>query len=242
MERRHFLAGPLVGGLTTAAGCLGGDGDDPEDDDEPRFEFESVSTAISTDREYDGHRIPYIAVEDAYEVWEADEARFVDTRSVSAFAHQHIEGAVASPAPDGLEENDPLEAIPADEPVIVYCPCPYSLSEMRGASLLDDGYETVAGLDEGFPAWIDAGYPTASSDEDDQTATVTGSVDAEHEGTLVSVSAVDSDRAAFGYVGPDGHYEVGLGGLGDTERIVLETPTYTLEGSVPDLTSGPIAG
>lgn len=218
MHRRAFLATSSAAVVGLAAGCL-------------------------TDEhieEYDGQQVTYLDPEDVYEIWEEGEALFVDTRSVSEYSQQHIEGAVVSPAPDGLEEDDPVADWPQEDPIIVYCPCPYDLSVQRGATLLNNGYEDVKGLDDGFQAWLNEGWPTdqGEPEELDLTHEIEGETDEAYASEPVIVTEGASGRETRTYVNEDGSYGLSLhfSGISESTPLTIEAPDYTVEGTVAELT------
>jgi hypothetical protein len=68
--------------------------------------------------------VPFVLVDDACEWYENGEAVFVDARSEAAYERARIAGALLSPAPDGQENNDPVEALYTDRRIVTYCGCP----------------------------------------------------------------------------------------------------------------------
>lgn len=219
MYRRTFVATSGAAVLGAAAGCL------------------TDEVVI----EHDGQSISYIAPERVYEIWQEDEALFVDTRSVSQYRSLHISGAVPSPAPDGLPDDDPVASWSQDDPIIVYCPCPYELSKRRGATLLRTGYSNVRGLDKGFQAWIDAGYPVESGGAEDFSLThvIVGETAPNYAGEPVQVRNLETGTETRTYIQDDGTFTLSLhfAGLSDTTPLEVETPSYTVTGSAGDLTA-----
>jgi rhodanese-related sulfurtransferase len=108
-----------------------------------------------------GENVPLVPTDVAYE-WYQNEAVVVgDARAKQYYEWKHIVGAVWSPAVDGQESNDPLEALPTDQRILTYCRCPHHLSSARASALIRDGYEQVYALDKGLDDWEAKGYPIA---------------------------------------------------------------------------------
>ena len=138
MHRRTAIS-ILGGGLVLGtAGCLGGD---------------------SADGYYthDGVDVPLVGTETALGWFDEADVAFFDARGQSEYEEVRIEGAEWSPAEHGRATDDPSEQLSTDDRIVTYCVCPHLLAGQRGASLLNDGFEEVYGLDEGLQGWIDAG-------------------------------------------------------------------------------------
>ncbi|WP_263019230.1 rhodanese-like domain-containing protein [Natronobiforma cellulositropha] len=114
---------------------------------------------------YDGTDVPLVPVADAHDWFGADDVHFVDTRGQSQFAERRIDGAVSSPADDGLED-DPIDDWSRDKVLVTYCDCPHSIAARRSVSLLEDGFENVFILEGGLEAWADNDYPVAGGSAD----------------------------------------------------------------------------
>ena len=91
-------------------------------------------------------------------------AIILDARSESEYAEGHIKGARCTPYDTFVDDTEWLEKIAKEpRPIIVYCSggdCEASLN--LGWEILDFGHKRVLVFEEGYPAWVDAGYPTAS--------------------------------------------------------------------------------
>ena len=144
MNRRHLLAAVGGLGLSALAGCLGDE------------EYETYT--------YEGVDVPLVPVDDVYDWYDAGEAVMVDVQHEEMYERLRIENALLSPAPNGRETDDPLDALDRDERIVLYCTCPHSLAGMRGSALIDDGYTAVYALKEGLHEWRDRGYPVAGTD------------------------------------------------------------------------------
>lgn len=236
MNRRTFLAAGFAATAGTAglAGCLGsitgGDSDGSSNPDPDSFETV----------ERDGVQVPLAPIDVVYR-WYTDEnepARMVDARSRTAYDAAHIEGAVLSSAPDGVE-NDPVADWPKGDRIICYCGCPHHLSSMRAASLIQDGYENVMVIDEGFGAWRDAGYPMAGSDVEDrpEPQTIRGRTDATFAGEDAWARHEPSGQMEATAIGSDGGYELVLKFVDvDADSIIaIETPEYRFDAPLGEL-------
>lgn len=224
MKRRSVLGVLGTVSLTAVSGC--------------------VSTGLTGSeyetREFEGETVPLVPLEDAYEWFEAEEATFVDTRGEGQYETAHIEAALLSTAPDGLED-DPLEDVDHETRLVTYCDCPHSLAVQRGSRLLASGYEDVYAFDDGFPAWQDAGYPTGGDGETASIDTydIVGESDPTYAGEYVWLSDTEKDRHEIAQIEADGRYELTLrfADLEPSSLLVLETPAYTLEATLEELTS-----
>ena len=95
------------------------------------------------------------------EMFDRNEATFVDARDTETFAAGRIKGAVAVPVGDAKAAVARLKAgVPADRPLVVYCNgygCHDSMT--IGKQLLQAGYRSVFVFEGGYPEWQEAGYP-----------------------------------------------------------------------------------
>jgi hydroxyacylglutathione hydrolase len=96
-----------------------------------------------------------------------DEAPFVlDVRQASEFAAGHVLGARHLTAGSLPEE---LASLPRDKPIAVMCASGYRSSV--AASLLDGaGFENVAWVADGVPAWQAAGYEVETGEAEEEPA------------------------------------------------------------------------
>ncbi|SDK98264.1 rhodanese-like domain-containing protein [Natronorubrum texcoconense] len=259
MNRRQFFTAGAVVTAATVAGCLGGDdetddtdnglddadqgdGYGPEPDDE--LDERSIDTDDYETMPYEGIEVPLAPLEDVYYWYARQEARIVDTRDVGSFEDARIVGAALSPAPDG-GDDDPVAGWAEDDRIVTYCVCPHAMAVQRAAGLIDDGYENVYALDDGFQEWIEAGYPLEGNDVDDAASAslpayhVEGRSDPAYAGEYVSVRTVDDDKQEMSLVDADGSYELTLHftGLSDDSLLEVEAPDYTRELTLAELTS-----
>ena len=239
MNRRTFIAVSGTAALGGVAGCLGGsdaDGYGPDPESEP--DDRSIDTDSYSTRTFEGVAVPLAPIEDVFYWYQRQDARIADARGADQYERAHIAGAPLSPAPDG-GSNDPISEWATDDRIVTYCGCPHHLSGLRAASLLDEGYEEVYALDEGFQAWIDAGYPLEGSavSEDRATYRIQGQSNAAPN-EMVMLEQVDAERFEAAPIADDGSYTLQLHYAGSTDsRFRVDAPDYTVEGTLDELTS-----
>lgn len=108
-----------------------------------------------------------ISLTDARLLFETDAAHFVDARPGRDFAEGHVAGARNVPLEEragALERL--LRELPRTETLIVYCEggdCE-SASELS-AWFAGNGWRDVRVLDDGYPAWLAAGFPVAQGSD-----------------------------------------------------------------------------
>ncbi len=227
MQRRSFIA--TVGILSSASlsGCLDALSGDGEED------FETG--------QYDGREVPLAPLETVYEWFEADDARFVDTRGPGQYETAHIEGAVSSPPTDDATlENDPVSEWGTDTRIVTYCDCPHSLAVMRASQYKEAGYDRVYALDDGFPAWKDAEYPVV----EDETAAlegheIVGESDPANAGAYVWLTTADGRQTEITQVEDDGTFTllVRFADIDEDTRLSLEGPDHEYEATLETLTT-----
>ncbi|OLZ42354.1 rhodanese [Natrinema saccharevitans] len=241
MNRRQFLALGGAASLGAVAGCLGG-GSDAEAANE--FDYELNSTPSGVD-------VPLVPVEDAYEWFKNDEARFADARGRAQYDEVRIKDAVFSPAEDaGSIDDDPVEEWSTDTRIVTYCRCPHHLSSQRAASLIDAGYERTYAIDEGLGGggnggWIDRGYPIEGSAVDAEWIEyeIDGTTDSEYAGETVALNQINANRSEIAPIQDDGSYTIPLYFAGSTDsQFRVEAPDYTVEGTLEELTNGTVTG
>ncbi|WP_336001308.1 rhodanese-like domain-containing protein [Halorientalis halophila] len=229
MERRRFLG--AVGAAAVVAGCLGGSNEKPATSEEG---YETISKG--------GTEVPLVPIDTAYDWFEGESVTFADARSRTAYNSSHVEGAVLSPAPDGQPNNDPLAETPADRRIVTYCACPHSLSSSRAATLIQNDYEAVYALDEGFREWVDQEYPTAGSQAQARLGDyrVRGETDPADAGETVWARHRPTGQREPTEIAADGSYELHLPFVEVTpdSTVAVETPSYTVDAPLSELTSG----
>lgn len=90
----------------------------------------------------------------------------LDARDLSEYEEGHIKGAVDAPTDEKIADLDWMQATAKDpRPIMVYCSggdC--ELSMTLGFEIAHTGHRRVLVFEDGYPAWKDAGYPTATGD------------------------------------------------------------------------------
>ncbi|MFB6309605.1 MAG: rhodanese-like domain-containing protein [Salinirussus sp.] len=212
---------------------------DPEPADGFPPTFDDAPAAPSTNPgSYDtlsvnDEMVRLVPIDVAVAWYRRSEARFVDARGRSQYAHAHVYGAVNSPARVN-SAGGPVPGWPSGDRVVTYCGCPHHLSSIRAAGLQKAGYETVYALDDGFlgtaDAWAERGYPMAGSAFQTETTTrvaaleLTGTVDPANAGEYVWAVAGEHMEAAR--IDRDGSYTLHLRvrGLQPDSPVRIYTP------------------
>ncbi len=89
-----------------------------------------------------------------------DGAKLIDVRSTVTFNRSHVPGAVSLPAASALSSDTLSQVAGRDDKVIFACQGKYCVdAAFASAKALAWGYNQVFYFAEGFPGWIDAGYP-----------------------------------------------------------------------------------
>ena len=237
MNRRTFLA---VSGAATAgvvAGCLG-DGSDAEAANEFGYELNSTRSGID---------VPLVPVQDAYEWYKNDEAKFADARTQTQYEERRIEGAVFSPAADADDvDDDPVEEWSTDTRIVTYCGCPHHLSSQRAASLIDAGYEHTYAINEGLGGWVNLAYPLEGTavDAEWELYEIDGTTDSEHAGEMVRLEEVEANRVEVAPIEDDGSYTLQLHYYAEPtdSQFRVEAPDYTVQGTLEELTNETVTG
>ncbi|WP_439027956.1 rhodanese-like domain-containing protein [Haloarchaeobius sp. DT45] len=232
MKRRAFLSG--VGLSTTAlAGCLGRitGGEDQTSRGTSPEGYETISV--------DGEQIALVPVDETYQWYQNDEAKFADARGKEQYDEAHITGAVSSPVQTAID-GSPVGDWAKDARIVTYCGCPHHLSSMRAAELQKAGYTRVYVIDEGFYEWTDRGYPVTGASAK-QEFQIRGQTDPEYAGEMVMLWLQTDERAEpleAAPVQPDGSYTmtVHFGGVTTESAVSLEAPDYELQTTLGALT------
>jgi rhodanese-related sulfurtransferase len=100
-------------------------------------------------------------VETAKRIFDSGNALFVDVRSRSIYEEGHIPGAVSLPLGELEARADAiLVNVPLQKPIVTYCSGRLCQDSHTAAQLLmARGYENVVVFIDGFPGWIEHGYP-----------------------------------------------------------------------------------
>lgn len=248
MNRRAFLATGgtfLAGGI---AGCLG-DADDNDgyaetSGDTP--EERSIETSTYPMSTFDGIEVPLAPIDDVYYWYQRQEARIADARGADQYEAAHITGAVLSTAPPQRVNNDPVDDWPTDDRIVTYCGCPHHLSGLRAAALIDDGYEEVYAIDEGLWEWVNRNYPLSGSEvsNDVESFDIRGRTDPAYAGEMIWVEQLGAKRYEAAPIAADGSYTATLHfrELSDDSLLKVETPDYTVEATLAELTSDVVTG
>ncbi|QLG49742.1 rhodanese-like domain-containing protein [Natrinema halophilum] len=246
MNRRTFLAITGTGVLGGVAGCLGGnsngndlDGYGPKPETVP--EKRSIDTGAYKTQKFDGVDVPLAPIDDVFYWYQRQEARVADARGSSQYEKSHIAGAVLSTAPPYTPDDDPVADWSKSDRIVTYCGCPHHLSGLRAAALINNGYEEVYAINEGFGAWIDRDYPLEGSEVSSDRATyeIKGQSDPAYVGKMVRLEQIDAERLEAAPITDDGTYTMQLHYAGSTDsRFRVEAPDYTVEGTLEELTSG----
>ncbi|WP_227354587.1 rhodanese-like domain-containing protein [Haladaptatus salinisoli] len=234
MNRRRFLAAGAVSvaGLSGCLGLGGGPGSKSEEG------FETVS-------QY-GQQVPLAPLSVTHKWYKQDKARFVDARTERQYVISHIRGAVLSPAPNGQKKNDPVASWPKDQRIVCYCGCPHHLSSMRAGKLLQNGYENVYVIDEGYWAWHEKGYPVKgrNTEATPNSYVIEGVTDPTFVGETAWARHIASGQNEATGIQNDGSYSMHLKFYDVTPDsvITVQTPEYEVEGTIAELSSRVVTG
>lgn len=212
---------------------------------ESKPEDRQIDTSTLDTVTENGVEVPLLPVDDAHVWWAYKRARFADARGPDQWENSHVVGAVSSPAaPDMRPADDPPAKWGKQDNIVCYCGCPHHLSSIRASQLIQDGYENVYVIDEGFFEWRDRGYPLSNDGGDLAQFTVRGQLDARYAGENAWVSPVESDQLESSDVAADGSFELHCKFVDVTQnsRIRVETPAWTRTGSIAELTAGVLQG
>ncbi|HYH07702.1 MAG TPA: rhodanese-like domain-containing protein [Thermoanaerobaculia bacterium] len=102
--------------------------------------------------------VPRLSIAELRALMDKGEAVALDVRGSVPYELGHIEGAVWMPL--GRIEQRASE-LPQDKTIVAYCTCKAEELSLEAAMLLAQklGFERVAVLQGGYPAWKDAGLP-----------------------------------------------------------------------------------
>lgn len=235
MNRRTFLAAGAVSAVGLS-GCLGmGQSGDSKHKSEEGFDTKNI----------DGQYVPLAPLSVTHKWFKNDSAKFADARGREQYRTSHIKGAALSPAPDGQSKNDPTATWGKKQRIVCYCGCPHHLSSMRAASLMNQGYENVYVIDEGFWAWHKKGYPVSGENTSytPPTYEIDG-IDAASIGGTAWARHLESGQMEATDIEQDGSYTLHLKFYDVTpdSTITVQTPKYEVSGALSDLTSHVVRG
>jgi rhodanese-related sulfurtransferase len=261
MKRRTFLATGATS-LSAVAGCLGGDGQSegdpsqitaetdgypPEDAFDEVPDERDIDTASFGTTEQDGVEVPLVPIDVAHYWYKRREARFADARSEDAYGKSHVFGAVLSQASEQRRsDDDPVVNWPKEDAIVCYCGCPHHLSGIRAAQLMENDYENVYVIEEGFWEWHGREYAMAGDDIErkPENWVIRGEVDAEYAGADAWAHHHPSGQMEATDITDRGTYELHLKfhEVGPDSTIEVDTPAYTVEGKLADLAAGTVYG
>lgn len=152
-----------------------------------------------------------------------NEAVIIDVRGSVPYELGHIAGAVWLPL--GLIKQRAGE-LPEEKLIVAYCTCKAEETSLEAAMLLSSlGFDRVAVLQGGYPAWKEGGFPIEVTQEVevDDIAPAKGT---SRGGRLAPPAAVSCKREDLtAYVGAVRHYRRQR----DKTSITLETSADTIE-------------
>jgi rhodanese-related sulfurtransferase len=109
--------------------------------------------------------VPRMTVDELRAAMAKGDAVPVDVRATVPYELGHIPGAIWAPL--GLLAKK-LDELPRDKTLVLYCTCAAEELSLSGAAeLREHGFERVAALTGGYPAWFDAGHPVAKVQQDE---------------------------------------------------------------------------
>lgn len=115
--------------------------------------------AATGTRATDPNNFARISMADAYKLYQAGQAVFIDVRSNEQFSYGHIKGALSIPGSQLIRR---YAEVPPKKTVILYCACSAEQSSGRAAvDLGAHGVKNVFALKGGWAEWKSNGYPTA---------------------------------------------------------------------------------
>lgn len=137
--------------------------------------------------------VPRVNPTELHELMSKGEAVAIDVRGSVPFELGHIKDAVWLPL--GLVEQR-FGELPQDKLIVAYCTCKAEETSLEAALLLSQkhGFERVAVLHGGYPAWKDAGLPIEANQTVEFDESTPGGASARRGGRLAPPAAVSCDR------------------------------------------------
>ncbi|WP_135855409.1 rhodanese-like domain-containing protein [Halorussus salinus] len=222
------------------------DGYAPEFEDQPSaMEFDPSSWPTRREEAESGSTVdvPLVPLDVAHNLYARREARMLDARATYGYEVSHVLGAVRSPSPTGAD-GDPTGDWPTSDTIIAYCHCPHHLAVKRAANLLDEGYENVYALQNGYQAWTVADHPTAGKGVSAmaKTWTITGTTDASDAGGVAYVYNSATDHVAGAEIDDDGSYavEFSSASVSKSDTVTVGTPSYEITASLSSVTEATV--
>jgi rhodanese-related sulfurtransferase len=173
--------------------------------------------------------VPRVSPTELHELMNKGEAIAIDVRGSVPFELGHIKDAVWLPL--GLVEQR-FGELPQDKLIVAYCTCKAEETSLEAALLLSQkhGFERVAVLHGGYPAWKDAGLPIEANQTVEFEESQPNGASATRGGRLAPPAGVTCDRNALtSYAGKIKSYKRQRGktvlvidtSAGTTERVTL---------------------
>lgn len=108
--------------------------------------------------------VPSLTPSELHELMQKGDAVAVDVRGSVAWRYGHITGAIWLPL--GTVAKD-FGKLPQDKLIVAYCTCKSEETSLEAAMMLanNHGFERVAVLKGGYPAWKTAGLPITDERE-----------------------------------------------------------------------------
>lgn len=129
-------------------------------------EWDPDRGAISARAKQDAvlHELEITDPEIAKKIYDGGTAVFVDARAADYYYEGHIKGAVSLPLGSVNDVIDTFKKnVPPRSYIITYCSgreC--DDSHQLAQYLLENGYENVSVFIDGYPGWVERGYPVDS--------------------------------------------------------------------------------
>ena len=169
--------------------------------------------------------VPHVTVTELQALMNKGEAVAMDVRGSVPYEFGHIKDAVWMPL--GLIAQRVGE-LPQDKLIVAYCTCKEEETSLEAAMLLSRqyGFERVAVLHGGYPAWKDAGLPIEVIQTPETEESTPGGASASRGGRLAPPAAVSCDRNELtSYTGKVKSYQRQR----DKTVLVIDTSADTTE-------------
>ena len=100
----------------------------------------------------------YLPLADLWADYDAGAKMIIlDARPPADYVTEHVAGA--SSVPFYSVDQAVIDKLPKDTWIVCYCACPHAESDALAQALEAEGFDKVKVLNEGYNAWVDAGYP-----------------------------------------------------------------------------------
>lgn len=122
--------------------------------------------ASSQEKDY---QVKSVSTEKAFELFEKNQALFVDARDQWEFAEGHIKGAYNLPSYIFEEEFPKFSSTPKDKLIIIYCDdLECGMSKQLAVELVRKGYRKVFVYTDGWQFWIQNNFPVEKGELKDE--------------------------------------------------------------------------